>query len=383
MRSTVVVRRLARLVGFVLICLVAGGTASAATADDATPTPTSSAEPVTFGIAPASADSPDDRAYLVAGAAPGSVVYEHIAVINQSDVPLSLAVYPVSAGNTSDGSLGLAERGMTSDAGGWLTLGAEQVDVPAQSTDTGLGFVIVPVTITIPTDAEPGDHVAGIVASLTTTGQSSGNSPSLQLEQRTGVRVYITVAGDAAPALQITDVETSYDPGPLWGLLGQGSVHLSYTIVNPGNVRMAVEPSTTTAGPFGLLTQTVAGTEVAELAPNGRAQRETTLTGVWPLIHTGVTVTAVAGQAKGGSEITLDPATDVVGLWTIPWAWLAILLVAGLVGWWMRRRRRIRAARRGPAGGGRHSHARRSRRGSETPVADQTPVAEVAGAAAP
>ncbi|MBU4214531.1 MAG: hypothetical protein KJ792_07740 [Actinobacteria bacterium] len=284
----------------------------------------------TFGISPASATAPDGRSYVIIGAAPGAVVTDNIAIVNQSDFSLPLAVYPSEATNADDGTLTLANRGDLSDAGTWLTLGTDRVDVPAQSS-AGIGFVVVPITVKIPSDAEPGDHVAAVMASLTTTGQGGANSPNINLEQRVGARVYITVVGAVEPGLAVTGLLTSYDPGPLWGLLGQGKMTVVYTLKNTGNVRVAVKARAATAGPFGLLSRSADGTQVDELLPRASVSQTVVLDHVWPLMRTEASVLAAVGVAAGAVDTKLAPSSAAESVWTVPWLWLAVLLLVVLV----------------------------------------------------
>ena len=298
----------------------------------------------TFGIAPAQADAADPRSFVTIGASPGSTVNENVAVLNQSDFPLTLSVYASEAVNDpTDGSLTLANRGDLADAGTWLTLGASSVDVPAQSQDAGVGKVIVPFTVHVPDDAEPGDHVGAVVASLTTTGTGGSDTPGLELEQRVGMRVYVTVAGPTKPGLTVTDVHATYHPGALWGLLGQGSTTVTYTLKNTGNVRMRVEPGAKVAGPFGVLPASADDTPVDELLPRGEVHREVVVDGVWPLVRSTVTVTAAPGTAPDGAPITLDPVSVTQGMWTVPWLWLLVLVVLVVV---LTRRRLVALGRR-------------------------------------
>ncbi|MCL2091220.1 MAG: hypothetical protein FWH11_08375 [Micrococcales bacterium] len=334
-------RRRVVLAAFVAL-LVSLGPSHAVTApdggDDDQPTL------ATFGIAPAQATVADPRSFVTIGASPGATINENVAILNQSDFPLPLAVYASEAVNDKkDGSLTLANRDELVDAGTWVTLEVDSVEVPAQSPQTGIGKVIVPFTLHIPDDAEPGDHVAAVVASLTSTGEGADGTPDLELEQRVGLRVYVTVAGPTKPGLTVTDLHTTYDPGPVWGLLGQGRTTVTYTVRNTGNVRLRVEPGTKVAGPFGLLPATADGAPVAELLPRGEVEQTVVVDGVWPLVRSTVTVTAVPGTAPDGAPVTLDPVVVSQGLWTVPWLWLLVLLVVVVV---LTRRRLVALGRR-------------------------------------
>ncbi|WP_159810525.1 hypothetical protein, partial [Cellulomonas citrea] len=323
-----------------------------APSDGSTPGGDPSPSLATFGIAPASPAGPDGRSYVVIGAAPGSVVTDDVAILNQSDFAVPLDVYASEATNAPDGTLALANRDGLTDAGTWVSLGASHVQVPAQSS-AGIGYVVVPVTVRIPTDAVPGDHVAAVIASLTTSGSGGDNAPNLTFEQRVGARIYVTVTGDVVPGLAITGVHTSYDRGPWWGLLGRGRTTVSYTVENTGDMRVAVAVRARTAGPFGLLPRTAAGEPVAELLPRAKVPQTIVVDDVWPLLRSRVTLTGTAGVAPGGKATGLAPVVVATHLWTVPWAWLAglvLLLVLVLVLLLVRRRRGRRSS--GAAGRG-------------------------------
>lgn len=300
---------------------------------------------VSFGISPGRADRPDDRPYLSMEAPAGAVVYEHVALINQDDQPLTLDVYGTDVVMAEGGGITARARADAStDAGAWLTVdGPTSVEVPPQTVDTGFGFAIVPFRVTIPANAEPGDHVAGLVASLVSKGVGGENSPGIDFEQRVVARVYVRVAGALDPHLEISDVTAAFVPGPL---LSAGSVSVSYTLGNTGNVRMAVAPEVALAGPFGLLGAGSKGDRVDELMPGGSVEQTTTVSGVWPLVRETVTVSATALAATNGTDPGIGTVSTTVSVQAVPWAALVILvtLLLGLALLEVRRRRR--AARR-------------------------------------
>ena len=327
------------------LALVAAAAVPAQAADD-TPPPSDDGGLASFGIGPAGVERPDGRSFLTYAVSPGTVVNDHVAVINQAAAPVDLTM---SSGDVvmSGGSLAVRSDADTdTDVGAWVTLDGltGPVHVPAQTAAAGLGYVIVPFSLTVPADAEPGDHVGGIVATLASTGKGGKDSPTITLEQRVAARVYIRVAGDLHPGLEITDLHASYRSN---GPVSAGSVVVSYTLRNTGNVRMAVEPTVRTAGVFGLLSREAQSKRVDELLPHGSAHRATVITDVWPLVVQHVTVSADAVAGPAGT----DPGIGAVeaSTWTlaVPWILLAVVLV--LVGWWILRRRRRRPTTAGPA----------------------------------
>ena len=97
---------------------VPGASAESASGDEAAPQ-----DLVSFGISPAGADRPDDRPFLSMTAPAGAVVYEHVALINQDDVPVSLEVYGSDVVMAEGGGLSArAKADPSTDAGSWITV---------------------------------------------------------------------------------------------------------------------------------------------------------------------------------------------------------------------------------------------------------------------
>jgi hypothetical protein len=154
-------------------------------------------QPVTFGIRPATGKGPDSRARFSYSSAPGTVIKDFVAVSNVSDIPLTLRVYAADAFNTSNGGYDLLAFGHPStDVGAWAVPAKSSVTVPARST------TLVPFTLSIPTKASPGDHSAGIVASLSSE-QVDARGARILVDKRVGTRIYLRVPGDLRPELKI------------------------------------------------------------------------------------------------------------------------------------------------------------------------------------
>ncbi len=317
---------------------------------------------VTFGVAPAGPAKPDDRPFLKYTVAPGSVIRDHVAVLNQAGAPLELDVYPSDVAPGANGGLEVPAREVAATgAGSWVTTDVTHIQVAGQSQD-GVGFTVVPFTVTVPTNAEPGDHVAVVVAALTTQGESGTNTPALNLEQRVAARLYITVDGALSPGLVITDLGVSYAGA---GLATAGNVQVGYVLENTGNVRMAVSPSVTVTGPFGLLPRTAPGTRIEELLPGGKVPQSVTVPNVWPLGRLTATVAVAAAASVGGSDPRLAPVSASASVWAWPWLLLGLVaLLLGLVAWRIVRRRR----RRGTAAAPPSADSRRARRHAPAPV---------------
>jgi Bacterial protein of unknown function (DUF916) len=190
--------------------------------------------------------------------APGGQVEDLVTLYNFSNVPLTFGVYATDAFNNDDGSFNLlAAAEEPKDVGTWLSLPADSVTVPAGKQAT------FPITIKVPVDATPGDHVGALLASSTAVGTGPDNAV-VTLDRRTGTRLYVRVAGQLRAELAVEELTTSYDASA--NPFG-GSAALSYRIVNRGNVRLAGTQQVSVAGPFGLFRKQLDVEDVPELLP--------------------------------------------------------------------------------------------------------------------
>ncbi len=324
---------------------------------------------VTFGIGPSSAQGSDDRPFLQYGVSPGAVVLDHVAVLNQSDVPLDLQVYAGDGVNTEGGGLDIRKRAeRNSDLGAWVTAGdavrtgaldptsrsLNRVTVPPQSSTSGRGQVVVPIRIAVPADASPGDHIGGIAASLISRGDNAG-AQNIEFEQRVVARVLLRVAGPLEPALSVKILDSKYVGGPGLGL--SGSVRVTYRVTNTGNVRIGTSSRVQVDGIAGLTSSSGGGAVAAELVPQGSAVLTATVQDVAPSVLADVEVTADAVPPPGGDLPSAATASDSVRIWAVTWQQLALLLALLLFALWLwwRRHRRVQAQTRQR---GRHGRGR-------------------------
>jgi hypothetical protein len=351
------------VLGLVLIVATGGG---AAVADTSSPSPTpsatastpgtssggSAAKPLTFGIQPASATGPDARPFISWAATPGGYLTDHVALLNYSTQPLQVTVYPTDAFSASDGAFGLLPSNQApSDAGSWIDVGGpKKVTVPARTANQ-VGRVILPVSATVPTDAVPGDHSAGILAVLTSLGRDK-NGAQVKLEQRVGTRVFIRVSGDLTPKLTIANLHATYQ-GPV-NPLQPGSVKMSYTLVNSGNANVSAIGSTTVSGLFG--SRTVRGNpKLPVLLPGASVSVALIVPDVWPAVWMKGSVSVSVRPVAGDSWAAVPPATASTSFWAIPWGLLIILVLVALavLAWWWQRRQARRVTKGAFGDGGR------------------------------
>lgn len=293
-----------------------------------------STDQVQWSVSPADAEGPDGRISLRHVLDPGSTAEDTIAVANTGTTP---ATFDVRAGDGVVGSHGAFDvaPGEPEDAGRWITIGgtdAGALAIPAGETR------MLPVTIAVPADAVPGDHPGGVVVGL-----SQRSDDDVTVQHRIGVRVHLQVSGEIVPSVTVDDVSSSYDTS--WNPLVPGTLHVTYTLSNPGNIRLGASETVNASGAFGLAPTLASGVDPLELLPGDTVTRVHELS-VPPLFVLGGEV-VISPVALGADDITL-PAAAIVEFSTLAVPWAAVLVALFAIGTIVvviatRRRRRAHA----------------------------------------
>lgn len=301
---------------------------------------------IRFSVTTATPDGPDKRRIFDFVAEPGTQIQDQVAVSNHGAGPVTFTMVANDGLFTPMGKFDIRTSDQEpQDSGGWFEV-QPTVDVPAGET------VVVPFTVTVPENATPGDHPAGIVATITSASTAAG--PGVGVESRVGVRVNLRVPGEVAPSLALTDVRATYEPS--WNPFAPGSVRVAYGVTNDGNLRVGAEQEAHVSGPFGLGETTIdRGTEgIEELIPGTSRSTAFAVAGIWPVgpVTTEVTVTPVPVSTGGAVDVPVDaplePVTVTVTTWAIPWVQILVLaavavLVIGLRDNRQRKKQRLEA----------------------------------------
>lgn len=224
---------------------------------------------------------------------PGTVIEDTVIVYNLGNIPMDFHIYATDAFNNDEGEFDLlAGDEVPVDVGSWVTLAQEGIVLPPGKQAT------IPITITVPVDATPGDHVGAIVASNVAV-SDNGAGQVVNVDRRTGTRIYIQVGGPLTRELAVTDLHTNYHQAlsPFGG-----SADVTFRVENRGNVRLGGTPSVSIAGPLGLGKKTITLPELTELLPGQDVTVTATLDGVAALVldSTTVTIEPVEPEDVGG-----------------------------------------------------------------------------------
>ncbi|MFE1379062.1 WxL protein peptidoglycan domain-containing protein [Streptomyces sp. NPDC058740] len=292
--------------------------------------PATAAENGEWAVYPA-ASRLGSRPYFYLSADPGATVTDRVTVANKTAAPLSFLLYGADAYNTErDGGFAVRSRQeKQTGAGAWIRPARDRVTVPPHSA------VTVPYTLTVPADADPGDHPGAVVALDERIARGAGGSVALGVQRAVGARVYLRVGGPTVPALAVEDVTLDQDR-PLVPGTGTSSAVVSYTLHNRGNVTLNPRVALKAEGLFG---RTLLSRDLdrlpAELLPRQRIRLSERWTGSPQLDWGELTLTATAKDVR---------ETGAVSFLALPWLPLTVLVAggtAGLLGLWIRRRRTL------------------------------------------
>ncbi|MEV6313977.1 LPXTG cell wall anchor domain-containing protein [Streptomyces sp. NPDC051776] len=251
------------------------------------------------------------RSYFYLEGRPGTVLKDTVTVTNSGTHARTVRLRGAD-GHTGDaGAAAVRGPDRNTPSGAWVGLASTKVKLPPRTRAD------IPFTVTVPSDAVPGDHPAAIVV----TGGGEAR-----------VRLHLRVTGPTVAALSVEDVSVVRT--------GDGA-GIRYALVNRGNTALAPRLTVRADGLFcgGTLLRPARDLSV-ELLPGARVR----LTERWPgaprFDPADVTLTATAaGGARASATTSYAPFA-----WTAPVLLLLGLLATGTGGWYVRRRRRRREA---------------------------------------
>ncbi|MFU8870444.1 WxL protein peptidoglycan domain-containing protein [Micromonospora sp. SL4-19] len=284
-----------------------------------------------WAVQPASGTGTPARSLFEYQSGAGTHVDDRVAISNLSDRPLTFAVYATDAYSAADGAFALLPASdKPADLGSWIQLPRRSWTVPAGKR------LEIPFRLTVPARATPGDHAAGIVASVTEH-RTDAQGQRVNLDRRVAARVYLRVEGELAPEVRIERLETTYrTPGLPFA---DGRLGVQYRVRNTGNVRMvAGEAVVRVRGPLGLSLAGPQRVTLPELLPGGEIVLDRDVD-VWPAGRLDAVVTVNPITAEGRLPATSRSA----GSWAAPWSTIGALLIVvalaalGVIAWQRRR----------------------------------------------
>lgn len=312
--------------------LLGAGAPAAAATDDGEP----AGGTITWSVRPSDGAEVDGRSWVEQTLDPGQSTTEHLAVTNLGDVDVTFRLSAADGLFRDNGRFAMLESGQESvGAGTWITLDDDEVAVGAGET------AIVPFTTTVPENTTPGDHAAGVAASILS--RSAGeDGTAVGVESRVGFRVMTRVTGELSPGVAVAEVTPSYRVS--WNPFSPGAAEVAFEVENTGNTRLLVTGAVDAAG----RQVTFPGDDEIdqELLPGDRRTLAVRVGDVWPLFFVPATLEVTPSVVGEGEGTPVDSVPVDAGVWAIPWPQLLLLagmaLIVGSAVWGrIRSRRRL------------------------------------------
>ncbi|MEU5941819.1 DUF916 domain-containing protein [Micromonospora sp. NPDC047548] len=273
------------------------------------------AEDPSWTIVPSSPTGPKGRKQFDYELAPKEQITDWFSVSNLGSRPITVDLYSTDAFTALDGGFALLPRSQApSDVGSWIKLGKASTTLPPGKRSD------MPFRLSVPAGTAPGDHVGGIIASVTER-QVDKNGQRVEVERRIAARVYLRVAGALRPSAQVTAVEIDY-ANPVVPFPG-GKMAVTYRVANLGNVRLSGKALVRATGPLGLRLATGDLIDLPELLPDSEIR-----------LHQEFSAVVPAGVLS--AEVTVNPATSTETLpsqsgsasrTAVPWAVVGLLVL--------------------------------------------------------
>ena len=286
-----------------------------------------------WALTPAASADPDaagnrsEFAYVVE---PGTELHDAVTVFNSGNVSEDFRIYATDAFNNDQGQFDvLPGEQVPTGVGSWVSILQERITVPPGKQAT------IPITIKIPLEATAGDHAGAILASSPTSG-SDAEGNVLNLDRRTGSRIYIRVNGPLRADLAVTQVSTTYDRSisPLGG-----TAHVRYRVENRGNVRLGGTLTASVTGPFGIGEAKMTLPAVTELLPGEDVTLTADVNDV-PELMFGATTVRLTPSGSLGIGGTASESKDSSFVPPIPLLLALLVLILALLVWRTIQRRR-------------------------------------------
>ncbi len=139
-----------------------------------------------IGVVPKALPEEGARSWFVYTLSPGAIKEDYVSIHNSGTKPITVVVEALDATNTTKGVFTLVKNvADNKDLGKWVKVSQPELTIPAGKT------VDVKFTVSVPLDANVGEHSAGIAVYEKPSGANTGMSMKI----RVGARMYVTVPG--------------------------------------------------------------------------------------------------------------------------------------------------------------------------------------------
>jgi hypothetical protein len=257
---------------------------------------------VTWSVQPATTTE-GTRSTFEYSTDPGTQVVDFVVVSNRGETPAEFSIYATDAINDSEtGAFGLLTSDVPpTDLGKWITMDVNKIVLQPGEEAT------IPFNLLIPSDATPGDHVAGVIASIITTSEGAEGT-TLNLEQRVAARMYLRVSGAVESGVEISGLTSAFTPE--LNPFAFGRVTVDYNVRNSGNVRIDANQKIQITGPFGIPLAEITPDPFSDLLPRQTVEVTADIPQIAALFLAFSNVTVVPGPLGTAGEVIEDAPSE-------------------------------------------------------------------------
>ena len=272
---------------------------------------------ITYALGTSDGSIGDGRPRFTWTLAHGASHMDYGIAYNLGAKPLTLRVYGVDATTDTNGSLTAnAAKMPRKGVGLWMKPYTTFVTIPGKSS------IVIPFQVTVPKNAAVGDHGGALVVGTIPSVERTPGKEVIRQETRIAMPAYVRVAGTLTTRVAFSSFKVSFKTKAFKP--GFGDVTVKYSIVNTGNVRVAVDQKITLRGLLGVTTRSTTPASVQQLLP------DTKYTGTVVFKHVPAALTI---KATGfATPIPLDPGspsgkTATISKTVAAVSWTAVALV--------------------------------------------------------
>jgi len=256
----------------------------------------------------------------------GETKEDGLRVINNGDQTIVVKLYPVDGTTTAEGSYSLMlEDSPRTDVGGWIHMAANEVEVGPHMEKT------VPFTISIPANADAGDHLGGIIMEQIATDNTLIGT-GLKVVTRVGIRVTETVPGPVVKDLSLTRFDYHYAGTGVSNFIKDLLDINRYTVFlvgvkNNGNVKLEPTATLDVKNIFGRSVVHLPDVPLGEVLPRGGENSDVEV--VWkdlPFLGRYVATITVDPVKEG-----MVPQTQQIVIWAFPYKIAFLLVLLGII----------------------------------------------------
>jgi hypothetical protein len=184
-------------------------------------------------------NDPRARIYIIDHVVAGTVLTRHVGVSDNTDKPLSAALY-VGGASIDNGSFFPSDRGTPSELGSWSTVTPSSASLQPRQSATA------EVTIRVPKDAPDGERYGVIWAELPPAGGA------VKTVNRVGIRIYLSVGNGPAPTsdFAVTQLQAQRTSDGIPSVIAQVRNTGQRALDMNGSLSLTHGPGGLSAGPF-------------------------------------------------------------------------------------------------------------------------------------